>query len=288
MIPYAQMKYMDIFGYTQKTEILMLSVSCIIFILVLIWSLRANKIDINPNKDFSLFILIFIICYLSAMVGARIAFYFDPWNGFRSILEFLNPDPQGLVSYGALIGGALGILLCYLLFKKRLFGVKASRVDSYRLFDAFVIPFSIAIAIFRIGCFFDGHIVGKPTDLPWCIEVSGNCTHPVALYYIFLLIIIIIVLLLLFWKPKTEGSFFGRRFDSELSSWFVLAYCSGCIFIELFRLHRSSVPFFVYLVLSLAAVVNLINNYILLHDRKIKSLEGARELFSGETCCSKE
>jgi|GEM_PF-3265789 len=275
MIPYTEIRHLDIFGYNLGVETFMLSLSCIIFILVLIWSLKAHKVNLNPNKDFSMFILIFIIIYCSAILGARIAFYIFPWKGLAGIVGFLNLDPKGLTSYGAFLGGAVGIFLCYLLFKNRIFSDKKTNImHIYRFFDVFVVPFSLAIAVSRIGCFFDGHIVGKPTDLPWCIEVSGNCTHPVALYFMLSALLVFIILVFFFTKPLSGDSKIGKRFDSETALWFIFLYFSTKFFFNFFVQGKSfDFEQWVSLALILFSLLHLIDDYLLIFNEKIRTAD---------------
>jgi len=76
---------------------------------------------------------------------------------------------------GALVGAIVGVELY-----KRLRGVTGSTGG------VFVGPFSLGVAVGRLGCFFTGlpdGTYGRPTTLPWAVDLGdGIGRHPVQLY----------------------------------------------------------------------------------------------------------
>lgn len=102
-------------------------------------------------------------CALGVVLGGRlgyILFYsFDSW--MRDPLQLLRVWEGGMSFHGGFIGVALGILL----FARR------EKLPFFKITD-FVAPL-VTIGLFagRIGNFINGELWGRPTDLPWAMQV---------------------------------------------------------------------------------------------------------------------
>lgn len=135
------------------------------------------------------------------IVGARLYHvlthagdYFGPG---KNPIEIIRIDHGGIAIFGALLGGALGILI-------------ASRLTGVRFFsfaDALVPGLLLAQAVGRLGNWFNHELFGGPTTLPWGLEIEttnpafpvgmpeGTLFHPTFLYEIIWNILGIVVLL---------------------------------------------------------------------------------------------
>ena len=136
----------------------------------------------------------------------------------------------GMGIWGAIFLGALAAL--YRLKKLNLL------VEFYPIADALAPGILFAQAIGRLGNWFNGELFGKPTTLPWAVEIpisnrpSGyetfNTYHPTFLYESLWCLAIGIFLL----KRKSNGS--GEIFWS-----YIWLYSLGRLFIEMLRIDYS-------------------------------------------------
>lgn len=110
--------------------------------------------------------------YFVAMSGGGLlgAYGFGTWNAYLS----------GQPGIGrSILGGLAGAILLVELYKLRR-GVRGSTGA------VFALPFALALAIGRIGCYLSGlddFTYGLPTALPWGVDFGdGVARHPVQLY----------------------------------------------------------------------------------------------------------
>lgn len=88
--------------------------------------------------------------------------------------------PGGVVFYGGLIGGAIGLLGA----------ARAQRLPVRRVVDAAVVPVCLGHAIGRVGCLLGGCCYGRPFAGPWAVTYThplsplhdGIARHPWPLY----------------------------------------------------------------------------------------------------------
>ncbi len=135
--------------------------------------------------------------------------YFGPDKNLWDVFAFWK---GGIAIFGALLGGALGVLI-------------ASRITGIRWLsfaDAIVPGLLLAQACGRMGNWFNHELFGGPTTLPWGLEIEsdnpafplglpeGTLFHPTFLYEIVWNLLGIVVLLAIErrWKPRW-GKFFG-------------------------------------------------------------------------------
>ncbi|MBL5975433.1 MAG: prolipoprotein diacylglyceryl transferase [Candidatus Leucobacter sulfamidivorax] len=135
--------------------------------------------------------------------------YFGPDKNIWDVFAFWK---GGIAIFGALLGGALGVLI-------------ASRITGIRWLsfaDAIVPGLLLAQACGRLGNWFNHELFGGPTTLPWGLEIEssnpafplglpeGTLFHPTFLYEIVWNLLGIVVLLAIErrWKPRW-GKFFG-------------------------------------------------------------------------------
>jgi prolipoprotein diacylglyceryltransferase len=125
---------------------------------------------------------------VGALVGSRLLGLAEQWptveSAWRSghILALLLA-PGGKTIVGGLLGGWLGVEAV-----KRITGIRQ------RTGDLFALPLCVGIAVGRVGCLIAGladDTYGKPTALPWAVDLGdGIGRHPVQVYEILFLILI--------------------------------------------------------------------------------------------------
>ncbi|HWV26558.1 MAG TPA: prolipoprotein diacylglyceryl transferase [Aeromicrobium sp.] len=145
----------------------------------------------------------------------------DPWNALK-IWE------GGLGIWGAIAGGALGAWIA-----ARRYGVSLSLVA-----DSLAPGLLVAQAIGRIGNYFNQELFGKPTTVPWALEIDAPhrpegylefaTFHPTFLYE---LMWNLAAAALLVWLDRRYGFTRGRAF-----ALYVMLYTAGRFWIELLRI----------------------------------------------------
>lgn len=160
--------------------------------------------------------------------------YFGPGKNILEVFAIWN---GGIAIFGALIGGAIGILIA-----SRLTGVK-----FFSFADALVPGLLLAQAVGRLGNWFNQELFGGPTTLPWGLEIpstnsafpvglpEGTLFHPTFLYEIIWNLLGIVVLLAIEKK-------FSPRWGKFLAMYFVW-YGIGRAWIEALRVDPSYVVF---------------------------------------------
>jgi phosphatidylglycerol:prolipoprotein diacylglycerol transferase len=93
----------------------------------------------------------------------------------------------GVVFFGGLAGGGLGAYLYC-----RGFGIPFMNVA-----DAGAPALALAHSFGRLGCLAGGCCYGRPTDLPWAVELAGAHRHPVQAYEAVGLLVLVVLLLAL-------------------------------------------------------------------------------------------
>jgi len=148
----------------------------------------------------------------------------DPFPG---VLEVWN---GGLGIYGAVIGGFVGILLF----------AYVRGINPLVLADAAAPGVILAQAIGRWGNYFNQELFGRPSNLPWAIEIAPEnrppgfnnveAFHPTFLYESLWDLLVCLILL-----------FVARRFASSLKNGdiallYVSLYSAGRFFVEALRI----------------------------------------------------
>ena len=175
-----------------------------------------------------------------AIVGARLYHvatdaptYFGP-NGAGAI-EALKIWQGGLGIWGAVAGGALGAWIAC-----RRAGVLLPPVA-----DAVAPGIAIAQGIGRWGNWFNQELFGRPTDLPWALQIElanrpagfeqYETFHPTFLYES---IWVFLVALFVIWADRRFQLGHGRVF-----ALYVVSYCVGRLFFELVRIDTATLIF---------------------------------------------
>jgi len=95
------------------------------------------------------------------VIGARLYHVIDQWDYYMQ-----NPNlivgTQGLGIFGAVIGGAIGLIIF----------ARVLHLSTLRWMDIVAPGLILAQAIGRWGNFFNQELYGYPTDLPWAIFIE--------------------------------------------------------------------------------------------------------------------
>ncbi|MEQ8718045.1 MAG: prolipoprotein diacylglyceryl transferase [Acidimicrobiales bacterium] len=168
----------------------------------------------------------------AGLVGARAYHVFTSWDRFSGnwgeAFEIWN---GGLGIPGGVVGGVLG----------GLYVMRRDGIPVAAFFDAAAPALPLAQAIGRLGNWFNQELYGKPTDLPWGLEidpenrVSGfeadETFHPTFLYEALWNVALVGFLL---WLDRRGVLRPGRLFAV-----YVLGYATGRIWIEAIRIDTS-------------------------------------------------
>lgn len=155
---------------------------------------------------------------VGCIVGARLGhMLFYDWNYFiHNPLRVFAFWESGLASHG----GALGVLIAFLIYWKR----SKLPLSFLKFFDLFVVPVALVGFFIRMGNFFNQEILGNATSMPWGIifgsAIDGGNDfprHPVQLYEALFYLGIFCLLYRLKKKPEgfTSGLFLVLVFSSR-------------------------------------------------------------------------
>lgn len=171
--------------------------------------------------------------FIPAVIGARVYHVLDNLGYY-----FLHPFDvvaiwkSGLAIYGALIGGAAGLL----------YASRKQHIKLLPLLDLLAPSVALAQAIGRWGNFFNQEGYGPPTDLPWKIYISParrispffhvDFFHPLFLYESILNLLTFCLLILIARKRPATGT---------VSGWYLILYGMGRFVTEFGRLDTAVV-----------------------------------------------
>ncbi len=166
-----------------------------------------------------------IYLFFGMLIGARLGhvFFYQAEYYLARPLEILMVWKGGLASHG----GALGVLLAYLLWRK------IYKVKFCKYVDALVIGFPLLGGLIRMGNFFNSEIVGNPTGGNYGVvfERLGEdfARHPVQLYSALMNWLVFIVLFVSYEKYHKKAP---RTFFLFL---YMLLYFAGRFTVEIWK-----------------------------------------------------
>lgn len=159
------------------------------------------------------------------IIGARLYHVIDEWS-FYSQNPVLIIGGRGLGIFGAVIGGAVGLII-YTRWK---------RLSTLEWMDIVAPGLILAQAIGRWGNFFNQELYGYPTDLPWAIYIDPfhrlvgyegfSHFHPLFLYESIWNVLGCILLLLVGRKLK------NRLLNGDIFFMYIIYYSVGRFFLE--------------------------------------------------------
>jgi len=152
-----------------------------------------------------------------AVVGTRVYYVAFNWSYYgQNLIEIFNIRQGGLAIHGGIIAG---VLVGY-------FFSKIKNISFWKLADICAPSIILGQAIGRWGNFINQEAYGRPTELPWAIEINGVNVHPTFLYES-LWNLLVFAFLLYFTKRK--------KFEGQIFLLYVAMYSFARFFIEALR-----------------------------------------------------
>jgi phosphatidylglycerol---prolipoprotein diacylglyceryl transferase len=119
---------------------------------------------------------------IGGLVGSRVDYIIQNWSQVSGDIFGNVFSGSGLVFFGGLIGGAIGVILW----------ARWRGFLGWTLFDSAAAPIAIGYAVGRIGCQVSGDgDYGQPSDLPWAMAYPDGTVpttqevHPTPVYETF-------------------------------------------------------------------------------------------------------
>ena len=176
------------------------------------------------------------------IVGGRVYHLLTSWQSDRTFLDAIAIWRGGLGIWGAISLGALGAYLRYRKYAKENKEIEDTVTPSFAVFmDALAPGIVIAQALGRWGNWFNIELFGRPTALPWALEVPANkrpigyesieTFHPTFLYESLWCIAVALILL---WISRRNILRAGGIFLLYIS-----LYSFGRLWIEGIRIDES-------------------------------------------------
>jgi prolipoprotein diacylglyceryl transferase len=190
---------------------------------------------------------------IAGVVGARVYHLFTGYKWSESgILGAFEIWKGGLSIWGAVAGGLLVVV----------FLARRRHLDALALLDAIGPGVVVAQAIGRWGNYFNQELFGRPTKLPWALEIdkahqlaagyvgTAKTFHPTFLYES---IWCLLVFSTIVWTERHRGLKKGQAF-----ALYVAMYCFGRVFFEWLRVDPASKIFGIRFNLLLSALLCVI------------------------------
>ena len=124
---------------------------------------RAVRLGLDPDLVFALAFWSFI----PGIIGARLFYVIEYWDKFlrppgapqlkATLGAMVNVAQGGLVVYGSLVGGLLGLYVF----------VRRNRLPLLATIDLITPAMMLGLALGRIGCLMNGCCFGGPCEVPW-------------------------------------------------------------------------------------------------------------------------
>lgn len=127
---------------------------------------RAQAHNQNPEHVWNLL----LIGMLLGIIGARAYYVAFEWARYanRPLLDIINPQGGGLAIHGALIGAGIAALIY----------TRRHQLDLLEWLDICLPTMLIGQALGRWGNFFNQEAYGRPTTLPWGLNIPPEYRIP--------------------------------------------------------------------------------------------------------------
>lgn len=207
-----------------------------------------------------------IISILSGVVGGKLLYIIVEFKEFLDDpLSMIKNFGNGFVIYGAIIGGALGLIIY----------CKIKRWNILEVFDFAMPAVALAQSFGRIGCFLSGCCYGKETDLWIGVEFPTDSLapahvhlHPTQLYSSIFDFALAVFLIIYSRGAKKKG---------RVLSWYIIVYSIGRFLVEFLRNDpRGNVS--VLSTSQFIAIITFVLGIILFNIDKFKKGEKSSEV----------
>jgi prolipoprotein diacylglyceryl transferase len=198
----------------------------------------------NDPKDVT---TIAVPVVIAGVIGARVYHLFTGYKWSQGVWGAFEIWHGGLSIWGAVGAGAIAVWVVG----------RRHKLDVLRLMDAMAPGVVLAQAIGRWGNYFNQELFGRPTTLPWALEISRahrpagyeayKTFHPTFLYESLWCLIIFGTLL---WAERHFSFKRGQTFTL-----YVAMYTFGRIWFEWLRIDEASKIFGIRFNLLLSAVI---------------------------------
>ena len=205
-----------------------------IFLGIFVATIRAKRE--NLYEDVILDLALFAVPL--AVIGARLYYVIFKWDFYgQNLSHIIKIREGGLAIHGAIIFGVFtGYIFC-----------RYKNIRFWKMADICAPSLILGQAIGRWGNYFNQEAHGRPTDLPWAIEIDGVMVHPTFLYES--LWNFGVFIFLLFYTRK-------KKFEGQIFLYYMILYSIGRFFIEGLRTDSLMCgPFRIAQVISVAAIV---------------------------------
>jgi phosphatidylglycerol:prolipoprotein diacylglycerol transferase len=190
----------------------------------------------NPDMAYDLILGV----ALGSLFGARLFYVAGHWSDYYSQnpLEVFRIWNGGLIFYGGLLGGAIGLILM----------AKTRGLNVVRLGDAVAAPLALGVAIGRLGCFLNGCCYGIPTKTPLGVNFFGNSNYLPTQLFEMAWALVMFGIIYLWLEKKVEF-----KTDGSLFIIYLALYSFGRFFVEFIRFSSWKL----FGVLSFAQLISL-------------------------------
>jgi prolipoprotein diacylglyceryl transferase len=189
-----------------------------------------------------------VVVVVSGVIGARVYHLFTGYDwGAGGIVGTVKIWQGGLSIWGAVAGGALAVVVVS----------RRKHLPTLRLMDAIAPGVVLAQAIGRWGNYFNQELFGRPTRLPWALEIDK--AHRPAQYaafktfqptFLYESLWCLAIFGLLVWSERRF-----RHRDGQTIALYVALYTFGRFFLELMRSDPATKVFGVRFNAVLSAVL---------------------------------
>ncbi len=170
------------------------------------------KLEESELIDLMLYLILGIV------VGSRLfyCFVYAPQYFIQNPIKILYFWNGGLSFHGGFIGAIIATYMYSKNYKK----------NFLALTDAATLPAALALCLGRIGNLINGELIGRVTNLPFCINYKGfdGCRHPSQVYASIKNLIIFITLFSLRKKKLKTGSYSAIFIAMYSTMRFIIGY----------------------------------------------------------------
>ena len=177
--------------------------------------LFCSRMAKNYDLDSETLLDVVLVGLPAAIVGARLYYVIFEWNEYKdNLLSIFQIWNGGLAIYCGVIGALISTY----------FYCKIKKIKMTKILDTCSFGFLIGQMIGRWGNFVNAEAYGSPTNLPWGMEISGECVHPTFLYESLWNLAIFLILVFIYRKRQ--------KFSGEMFLAYIAGYGLGRLWIE--------------------------------------------------------